>query len=185
MDLSATRSSSTESIETQDIDNSASSHSLPVHQMDSANEQLEELTKQLNESKSAEKRANDERDKYIQMYNRTNERFLAFERKQLDQLRLILTMLTPDQHRFLSGKNKFLLFFISFSFSLDSQNDYRRPRRAFTSPSTSMLLPSSLNQPVEDSNNTIDYHKTEEDWNSLVSQVSYLVKLNKINYLFI
>ena len=114
MDLSTTRSSSTESIETQDIEHSPSSHSLPVHQMDSANEQIEELTKQLNESKSAEKRANDERDKYIQMYNRTSDRFLAFERKQLDQLRLILTMLTPDQQRFLSGKTKFVLFFYLF-----------------------------------------------------------------------
>ena len=42
------------------------------------------------------------------MYNRTNERFLTFERKQLDQMRRILSILTPDQHKALSGKNKIL-----------------------------------------------------------------------------
>ncbi len=62
--------------------------------------------------KSAEKQANDEREKYLQMYNHTNERFLAFEHKQLDQIRRILNnILTSDQHETLSGKNK--IFFIS------------------------------------------------------------------------
>jgi hypothetical protein len=46
------------------------------------------------------------------MYNHTNERFLAFEHKQLDQIRRILNnILTSDQHETLSGKNK--IFFIS------------------------------------------------------------------------
>ena len=84
MDPSTTISSSKEdisSIETQDMDNITS-----TEQMNNVDEQferqIEELTKQLNESKSAEKRANDEREKYIQMYNRTNERLLTFERRQ-------------------------------------------------------------------------------------------------------
>ena len=46
------------------------------------------------------------------MYNRTNERFLAFERKQLDQMRRILSILTSDQQKFLSGKNKSLYFLL-------------------------------------------------------------------------
>jgi hypothetical protein len=196
MDLSTTRSSSAEdvsSIRTEDVDNNASSSSLPIHHMDNVDlnnqceqlgRQVEELIKQLHESKSAEKRANDEREKFSQMYHRTNERFLTFERKQLDQLRRILTILTPDQHKILEGKNKFFLFSF-FSFSLESQNDYRRPRRAFTSPSTSILLPSSLNQSFEDPDTTYDHHKSDIDWNTLLSQVCYVAEPNKIDRLFI
>ncbi|CAF4501770.1 unnamed protein product, partial [Rotaria magnacalcarata] len=61
--------------------------------------------------KSVEKRSSDERDKYIHMYNRFNERFLGFERKQLDQMRRILNNLTSDQHQLLLGtKNNLYLF---------------------------------------------------------------------------
>ncbi|CAF4911928.1 unnamed protein product, partial [Rotaria magnacalcarata] len=54
-------------------------------------------------------------------------------------MRRILNNLTSDQHQLL----------------LETQDGYRRPQRAFTSPSTSILLPSSLNQTLDDSPRTI------------------------------
>ncbi|CAF2660495.1 unnamed protein product [Rotaria sp. Silwood2] len=168
-----TISSSTDDLssnETTDVDNNASSSSLPIltlqtdtldHniQYEQLERQIEELNKELNESKSAEKRAHDERDKYSHMYNRLNERFLAFEQKQLDQMRRILNILTSDQYKILYERH----------------DDYRRSQRAFTSPSTSILLPSSLNETLNDSDRTIDYQKTESDWNTLLTQISELM----------
>lgn len=55
--------------------------------------------------KSAEKHANEEREKYLQLYNSTNERFMAFERKQLEQMHRILNNLTTDENKTPSGKN--------------------------------------------------------------------------------
>lgn len=56
-------------------------------------------------------------------------------------------------------------------FIKESHDDYRRPNRAFTSPSTSILLPSSLHETLEDLPRTVDCQKTENDWNELLSQV--------------
>ncbi|CAF0949556.1 unnamed protein product [Rotaria sordida] len=177
MDQFMTISSSTEDLsskETTDADNTGSSSSLPIltHQMDTIDlnipyeeleRQIEELNNELNESKSAEKRANDERDKYLYMYNRLNERFLAFEQKQLDQMRRILNILTSDQNKILS----------------DRQDTYRRSQRAFTSPTTSILLPSSLNEGLSDSDGTIDYQRTEADLNNLLTQISELMDFSE------
>lgn len=52
---------------------------------------------------TAEKYANDERDKYVQIYARIHDRFVAFERKQLEQLRRLLLTLTSDQYKVLTG----------------------------------------------------------------------------------
>ncbi|CAF1525948.1 unnamed protein product [Adineta steineri] len=168
-----TRSSSTEdlcSIDTIDVDNTLS---LSIHQIDPGDvhnqnkelqKQVEELTKQLKESKSSEKRANDEYEKYYQMYNRTNERFVTFQRKQLDQMHRILNKLTIDQHR---------------TFAVN-QDNYLRPRRAFTNPSTSILLPSLSNQDQEDINSTkSDLNKTENEWTALLTQISDIMEFSE------
>ncbi|CAF0989982.1 unnamed protein product [Adineta steineri] len=173
MDQVMTRSSSTEdlcSIDTIDADNTLS---LPIHQIDPGDvhnqnkelqKQVEELTKQLNESKSSEKRANDEYEKYYQIYNRTNERFVTFERKQLDQMHRILNKLTINQHR---------------TFAVN-QDNYLRPRRAFTNPSTSILLPSLSNQDQEDINSTkSDLNKTENEWTALLTQISDIMEFSE------
>lgn len=136
MDQSITEEVS--SIESADVDNPISSPPvLSTEQMETVEldtpieklqRQIEELTKQLNESKkeylymiklklkfpgkSAEKLANDEREKYLQMYNRTNERFIAFEHKQLDQVHRILNNLATDENKTPSGKNQSFLFFL-------------------------------------------------------------------------
>jgi len=97
------------------------------------------------------------------MYNHTNERFLAFEHKQLDQMRRILiNILTRDQHKILCGKNKI------FFFSLENQDDSPRSERSFTNSSTSIVLPSSLDQSLD---TAIDDQKTEIDWNDVLAQV--------------
>ncbi|CAF4651275.1 unnamed protein product, partial [Rotaria sp. Silwood1] len=177
MDQLITISSSTEDLssnETTDVDNTASSSSLPIltSQTDAIDlnipyeqleRQIDELNRELNESKSAEKRANDERDKYLHMYNRLNERFFTFERKQLDQMRRILNILTSDQYKILS----------------EHQDGYRRPQRAFTSPSTSILLPSLLNETLTDSDRTIDHQKNESDWDALLIQISELMDFSE------
>jgi hypothetical protein len=85
-------------------------------------------------------------------------------------MRQILSILTSDQHKTLSGKNQTIFFFIILFLSAN-QDDYRRPRRAFTSPSTSILLPSSLNQSLNDSNPNTNFSKTENDWNHMLAQV--------------
>ncbi|CAF1608880.1 unnamed protein product [Rotaria magnacalcarata] len=155
-------SSSTETATTYILLHQADTLDLST-QCEQLERQVEKLTKELNESKSVEKRSSDERDKYIHMYNRFNERFLGFERKQLDQMRRILNNLTSDQHQLL----------------LETQDGYRRPQRAFTSPSTSILLPSSLNQTLDDSPRTIDYQQTEADWNDLLAQISELMDFSE------
>lgn len=58
---------------------------------------------------SIERHARDERDKYLQIYARTHDRFVAFEKKQLLQMRRLLTILTSDQHKLLTGLIYFLI----------------------------------------------------------------------------
>ncbi|UJR08807.1 hypothetical protein I4U23_013062 [Adineta vaga] len=175
MELSTARFNTIEdfsSLDSTDVDNTASSSSIATQQMntrdlDLPNDELQkrivELTEQLNESKSAEKRAIDEREKYLQMYNRLNERFLQFERKQLDQMRQILSILTSNQYKTLSI----------------NQNDYQRPRRAFTSPSTSILLPSALDQCSNDSISNSHFNKTENEWNDLLTQIAEIMDFSE------
>jgi hypothetical protein len=74
------------------------------------------LSKFLVIGQSAEKHANDEREKYLQIYARTHDRFVAFERKQLHQMRRLLTILTSDQHKLLTGSNKFIFLIVNLCF---------------------------------------------------------------------
>jgi hypothetical protein len=50
-----------------------------------------------------------ERDKYLQIYARTHEHFVAFEKKQLEQMRHVLRILTYDQYKVVTGKKNFLI----------------------------------------------------------------------------
>ena len=59
---------------------------------------------------TAEKHANAEQEKYVQIYARTHDRFIAFERKQLQQMRRLLTILTFDQYKALTGKQRVIFF---------------------------------------------------------------------------
>jgi chromosome segregation ATPase len=124
--------------------------------------QVQELTIKLNESQSAEKHANDEREKYLQIYARTHERFVAFERKQLHQMRRLLTILTSDQRKLLTEN---------------------------ATESSQTIIDSQLKESSEDSkttNNDDDtklyvarYHKTETDWDDLLSQITQIMDLSQ------
>ena len=57
----------------------------------------------LSSDQQAVKHANDERDKYLQIYAQTHERFVSFERKQLQQMRRLLLMLSFEQYKALMG----------------------------------------------------------------------------------
>jgi hypothetical protein len=100
------------------------------------------------------------------MYNQTNERFLAFEHKQLDQIRRILSTLTSDQLEILSGKTKIfsILLFLFFFVLLESEDDSLRPERDFNNLPTPILVQSESNQIPDD-------EKAETDWNELLEQV--------------
>ncbi|CAF0897484.1 unnamed protein product [Adineta ricciae] len=157
MDLSTAR---LDTIEDFTADRSNSDFDMSSEEL---RKQISELTEQLNESRTAEKRAINEREKYLQMYNRTNERFVQFERKQLDQMRRILSILTPNQHKTLAI----------------NQDEYQRPRRAFTSPSTSILLPSTLDGSGDESNIRMHLTKTESEWNDLLAQISKIMEFSE------
>ena len=47
----------------------------------------------------------DERDRYRQLYQCANERFVTFEQKQIAQMRRLFSLLTSDQRKDLSGNN--------------------------------------------------------------------------------
>jgi len=103
---------------------------------------------------SIEKHAKDERDKYLQIYARTHERFVAFEKKQLGQMRRLLTILTVDQRKLLTNETP-----------MDSSNP-------------SIIDNSQLNESPKTINNDDDtklhvarYHKSETDWDELLAQV--------------
>ena len=60
------------------------------------------------------KHVQNERDKYLQIYARIHEHFVAFEKKQLEQIRRVLSILTYDQYKVVTGKNNFLIKDFSF-----------------------------------------------------------------------
>lgn len=61
------------------------------------------LTFEVYLGQSIEQHARDERAKYLQIYARTHERFVAFEKKQMEQMRRLFTVLTSDQRKALIG----------------------------------------------------------------------------------
>ncbi|CAF0979678.1 unnamed protein product [Adineta steineri] len=133
-------------------------------------DQVEELTTQLTENKSAQKYLNNERDKYIQIYGRTHEHFVTFEKKQLEQMRRLLTILTSDQHKLLT----------EIIPPKENATDSLQTQQSTANSST--VDDSQLEESLQDSkatNNDDDtklhaarYHKTEADWNELLAQMS-------------
>jgi len=65
----------------------------------------------------AVKHANEDRNKYVQIYAHTHDQFIAFEKKQLIQMRNLLSILTSDQHKILAG-TKFYSLKIDFALIL-------------------------------------------------------------------
>ncbi|CAF0784852.1 unnamed protein product [Adineta steineri] len=140
-------------------------------------DQVEELTTQLTENKLAQKYLNNERDKYIQIYGRTHEHFVAFEKKQLEQMRRLLTILTSDQHKLLT----------EIIPPKENATDSLQTQQSTTNSST--VDDSQLEESSQDSkatNNDDDtklhaarYHKTEADWNELLAQISQIMDLSQ------
>ncbi|UJR37428.1 hypothetical protein I4U23_030131 [Adineta vaga] len=158
--------SDTSSDQQSTADNTIPSYELAIVRLNAycskLKDQVQELTVQLDKSQSSEKHANDERDKYVQIYGHTHDRFVAFEKKQLQQMRRLLTILTSDQHKILT--------------------------EVFTSkePSTNQLT-TDESQEVKSTNNNDDdrklyvarYRKTETDWEELLSQISQIMDLSQ------
>ena len=111
----------------------------------------------------AEKHASDERDKYVQIYARIHDRFLAFEKKQLEQMRRLLMILTHDQLKVLTGK--FHIFLQNIPFLLFSESCTSQSQQSDNSSST----PATANDNAE--LDAARHHKTESDWDELLLQV--------------
>jgi hypothetical protein len=150
--------------------------------------QVQELTVQLNESnrkiiivlflnkflgQSIEKHAKDERDKYVQIYARTHDRFVAFEKKQLDQMRRLLTILTSDQRKLLTGKIHYIIFNTSFFFSYSEIVPPKENSNDSSTTDDSQLKesPKTTNNDDDTKLHSARYHKTETDWEELLAQV--------------
>ncbi|CAF0928006.1 unnamed protein product [Adineta ricciae] len=144
---------------TNDATSSLSSYELAIVRLNAycskLKDQIQEVTMKLNESQTAEKHASDERDKYIQIYARTHDRFLAFEKKQLEQMRRLLTILTYDQLKVLTES--------CTSQSQQSDN------------SSSALATANDNAELD----AARHHKTEADWDELLLQISQVMDLSQ------
>lgn len=170
----ATVSNSTEDLSSIQTNVDSQSISNVSADLDDAEKRIQELNKQLEQSRStsnsidrwifelsslgqlAEKKAREERDHYLFMYHRTHQHFLAFEHKQLDQMRRIFDRLSADEQQ---------------KVFVGNIDDQRRPRRAFTSPSTAILLPSSFNHPLDDFDRHVEPCQEEEESKELLGKV--------------
>ncbi|CAF3416150.1 unnamed protein product [Rotaria socialis] len=132
--------------------------------------QLHELTANFNESQAAGKHAYDERDKYLKIYARTHERFVAFEKKQLEQMRRLLTVLTIDQYKFVTETIG----------SKERPTDSSQIQQQQSDTSSSIVDDSQskeISQETKTTNKDDDtklsaarYHKTDSDWDELLTQ---------------
>ncbi|CAF3422514.1 unnamed protein product [Rotaria sp. Silwood1] len=165
----STTSSSTETIPSVNTSSSSASYELVIIRLnilcEKLKNQVQELTVKLNESQAAEKHANNERDKYLQIYARTHDRFVAFEKKQLNQMRRLLTVLTSDQHKVLAEiigpKEK----------STDSsQTQSSMTNMSTINESQSSKDSNTINDDDDTKLSAARYHKTDTDWDELLSQ---------------
>lgn len=101
-----------------------------------------------------EKKLRDERNRYLFLYNRTNERFLAFEQKQIEKVRRIFDFFASTTE--------------NDKCPIDLLDDVEERRRL----SSSLLLPSSFNHPLEQFDKTNENFLDETRWDQLTSQVS-------------
>ncbi|CAF2654947.1 unnamed protein product [Rotaria sp. Silwood2] len=167
----STPSSTTETIPSVNTSLSSASYELAIIRLnihcEKLKNQVQELTEKLNESQTTAKHATDERDKYLQIYARTHDRFVAFEKKQLYQMRRLLTVLTSDQHKVLTENIG----------SKENSNDSSQIQSSVTNLSASDDSQSSKDSKTinDDDDTKLDaarYHKTEADWNELLTQMS-------------
>ncbi|CAF3458537.1 unnamed protein product [Rotaria socialis] len=141
--------------------------------------QLHELTANFNESQAAGKHAYDERDKYLKIYARTHERFVAFEKKQLEQMRRLLTVLTIDQYKFVTETIG----------SKERPTDSSQIQQQQSDTSSSIVDDSQskeISQETKTTNKDDDtklsaarYHKTDSDWDELLTQITQIMDLSQ------
>ncbi|CAF1580496.1 unnamed protein product [Rotaria magnacalcarata] len=142
--------------------------------------QLHELTANFNESQAAEKHAYDERDKYLKIYARTHERFIVFEKKQLEQMRRLLTVLTTDQYKFVTE-------IIGLK---ERSTDSSQQQQQQQSDTSSSIVDDSQSKELSQDAKTTDkdddtklsaarYHKTESDWDELLTQITQIMELSQ------
>ncbi|CAF1050542.1 unnamed protein product [Rotaria sp. Silwood1] len=174
----STTSSSTETIPSVNTSSSSASYELVIIRLnilcEKLKNQVQELTVKLNESQAAEKHANNERDKYLQIYARTHDRFVAFEKKQLNQMRRLLTVLTSDQHKVLAEiigpKEK----------STDSsQTQSSMTNMSTINESQSSKDSNTINDDDDTKLSAARYHKTDTDWDELLSQITQIMDLSQ------
>ncbi|CAF0777473.1 unnamed protein product [Rotaria sp. Silwood1] len=174
----STTSSSTETIPSVNTSSSSTSYELVIIRLnilcEKLKNQVQELTVKLNESQAAEKHANNERDKYLQIYARTHDRFVAFEKKQLNQMRRLLTVLTSDQHKVLAEiigpKEK----------STDSsQTQSSMTNMSTINESQSSKDSNTINDDDDTKLSAARYHKTDTDWDELLSQITQIMDLSQ------
>ncbi|CAF0779713.1 unnamed protein product [Didymodactylos carnosus] len=184
---------------------SLSSYPIAIVRLNSRCEKLKQqiqlLTNQLTESQITEKYAKDECAKYLQIYARNNERFITFERKQLAQMKTLLSILTPKQHNILAEISA-----QTHPVGTKATDDLPK-RRAFTSPSGPYINPSL---PISDPSSTLQItndgqaietglaertakeeqdddtkllaarlHKSETDWEDLLYQITQIMDLSQ------
>ncbi|CAF2079297.1 unnamed protein product [Rotaria magnacalcarata] len=141
--------------------------------------QLHELTANFNESQAAEKHAYDERDKYLKIYARTHERFIVFEKKQLEQMRRLLTVLTTDQYKF-----------VTEIIGLKERSTDSSQQQQQQSDTSSSIVDDSQSKEFSQDAKTTDkdddtklsaarYHKTESDWDELLTQITQIMELSQ------
>ncbi|CAF0903521.1 unnamed protein product [Rotaria sordida] len=136
--------------------------------------QVQELTVKLNESQITEQHAKNERDKYVQIYARTHDRFIAFEKKQLNQMRRLLTVLTSDQHKVLNE-----IFGSKENSNDSSQTQSSVMKSLIVDDSESSKDSKTINDDDDTKLNTARYHKTDTDWDELLTQITHIMDLSQ------
>ncbi|CAF1049406.1 unnamed protein product [Rotaria sordida] len=136
--------------------------------------QVQELTVKLNESQITEQHAKNERDKYVQIYARTHDRFIAFEKKQLNQMRRLLTVLTSDQHKVLNE-----IFGSKENSNDSSQTQSSVMKSSIVDDSQSSKDSKTINDDDDTKLNTARYHKTDTDWDELLTQITHIMDLSQ------
>ncbi|CAF1103911.1 unnamed protein product [Rotaria magnacalcarata] len=149
--------------------------------------QLHELTANFNESQAAEKHAYDERDKYLKIYARTHERFIVFEKKQLEQMRRLLTVLTTDQYKFVT---EIIGLKERSADSSQQQQQQSDTSSSIVDDTSSSIVDDSQSKEFSQDAKTTDkdddtklsaarYHKTESDWDELLTQITQIMELSQ------
>jgi len=131
-----------------------------THQNEKLQHQYEELTSQLSQSQQSIQHANDEREKYLQIYARTHERFITFQQKQLQQMRRLLMILSFEQYKALIGSEQ-------SSPSNESKNESEETVKTIDNNDDDSKLQAAR------------YNKSESEWDQLLTKISEIMDLSK------